>query len=214
MIHSDRSWSRAAIAAVAMTIGSWVACSEGEIITTSGAVSTNIQDYGTYWGSNPISLAVSTDSLQLIVQNTGTGIKAITLASTSPTGNLTQGFGGVKFTVPIAINQTVGPLLTYSGFEFESTMSGGQYLGFRYTAGAFNYYGWLAVQYDGYPFNVTFSQAAMNTTPGETILTGQMGGPVPEIDPATGSSALSLVAGVLAMIEQRRRRGAAAVLAG
>lgn len=31
---------------------------------------------------------------------------------------------------------------------------------------------------------------------------------VPEIDPATGGSALSLVAGVLAMIEQRRRRAA------
>ena len=30
---------------------------------------------------------------------------------------------------------------------------------------------------------------------------------VPEIDPAAGSSALSLVAGMLAMIEQRRRRG-------
>ena len=30
---------------------------------------------------------------------------------------------------------------------------------------------------------------------------------VPEIDPATGSSALSLVAGVLAMVEQRRQRG-------
>ena len=29
---------------------------------------------------------------------------------------------------------------------------------------------------------------------------------VPEIDPGTGSSALSVVAGVLAMIEQRRRR--------
>lgn len=29
---------------------------------------------------------------------------------------------------------------------------------------------------------------------------------VPEIDPATGGSALSLVAGVLAMIENRRRR--------
>jgi hypothetical protein len=29
---------------------------------------------------------------------------------------------------------------------------------------------------------------------------------VPEIDPATGGSALTLVAGVLAMIEQRRRR--------
>jgi len=31
---------------------------------------------------------------------------------------------------------------------------------------------------------------------------------VPEIDPATGGSAFSLVAGVLAMIEHRRRRGA------
>jgi len=31
---------------------------------------------------------------------------------------------------------------------------------------------------------------------------------VPEIDPATGGSALSLIAGVLAMIEQRRRRAA------
>ena len=30
--------------------------------------------------------------------------------------------------------------------------------------------------------------------------------PVPEIDPATGGSALSLIAGVLAMIDQRRRR--------
>ena len=35
---------------------------------------------------------------------------------------------------------------------------------------------------------------------------GTVVAPVPEIDPATGSSALSLVAGVLAMIEQRRRR--------
>jgi hypothetical protein len=37
---------------------------------------------------------------------------------------------------------------------------------------------------------------------------------VPEIDPATAGSALSLVAGVLAMIEQRRRRGLKALLAG
>jgi len=39
-------------------------------------------------------------------------------------------------------------------------------------------------------------------------------GNVPEIDPATGSSALSLVVGVLAMVEQRRRRGLKAALAG
>jgi len=41
--------------------------------------------------------------------------------------------------------------------------------------------------------------------------TWTLGVAVPEIDPGTGSSALSLVAGVLAMIEQRRRR---AMLAG
>jgi len=41
-----------------------------------------------------------------------------------------------------------------------------------------------------------------------------MAAPVPEIDPATGASALSLVAGVLAMVEQRRRRGLKAALAG
>ena len=48
---------------------------------------------------------------------------------------------------------------------------------------------------------------------GSTIYAATTGGlsiatiaAVPEIDPATGSSALSLLAGVLAMIEQRRRR--------
>jgi hypothetical protein len=35
---------------------------------------------------------------------------------------------------------------------------------------------------------------------------------VPEINPATGGSALSLVAGVLAMVEQRRRKRAAAAV--
>ena len=39
-----------------------------------------------------------------------------------------------------------------------------------------------------------------------TLGSGGTPSAVPEIDPATGSSALSLVAGVLAMIEQRRRR--------
>ncbi|MCY3016440.1 MAG: hypothetical protein NT171_17335 [Planctomycetota bacterium] len=45
----------------------------------------------------------------------------------------------------------------------------------------------------------------MTTTDGWVIGTASPSA-VPEIDPATGSGALSLVAGVLAMIEQRRRR--------
>ena len=49
-------------------------------------------------------------------------------------------------------------------------------------------------------------------------LTGRLtftssGGAVPEIDPATGASALSLVAGVLAMLEQRRRAAKATLAA-
>jgi hypothetical protein len=46
---------------------------------------------------------------------------------------------------------------------------------------------------------------AVDSAGGWIIATATPSG-VPEIDPATGSSALSLVAGVLAMIEQRRRR--------
>jgi hypothetical protein len=45
---------------------------------------------------------------------------------------------------------------------------------------------------------------AFSPSVGDTWIIGTA--PVPEIDPATGGSALSLVAGVLAMIEQRRRR--------
>ena len=71
-------------------------------------------------------------------------------------------------------------------------------------------------------FGNTFYSAALNVAPatvfwdsgsypttevnGWRIGDVQAPSPVPEIDPAMGGSALSLVAGVLAMIEQRRRR--------
>lgn len=51
---------------------------------------------------------------------------------------------------------------------------------------------WLNFGYFGTPMMTVFASSSTSS--------------VPEIDPATGSSALSLVAGVLAMIEQRRRR--------
>ena len=53
--------------------------------------------------------------------------------------------------------------------------------------------------------NITVEAAGITTVAGGPITVGSSAA-VPEIDPATGSSALSLVAGVLAMIEQRRRR--------
>jgi len=56
----------------------------------------------------------------------------------------------------------------------------------------------------------------MNDVAGGSIAVGEYVAPspssVPEIDPATGGSALALVAGVLAMIEQRRRRGLSTAL--
>ena len=65
-------------------------------------------------------------------------------------------------------------------------------------------------------FNFSGSGGIWTSTIGDQLLTlseltgrltfSSSGGSVPEIDSATGSSALSLVAGVLAMLEQRRRR--------
>ena len=74
---------------------------------------------------------------------------------------------------------------------------------------------WLAVSRSG--GDITVEAAGVNTVAGGSIAVGEYVAPstssVPEIDPATGGSALSLVAGVLAMIEQRRRRrGSAAAL--
>jgi hypothetical protein len=52
---------------------------------------------------------------------------------------------------------------------------------------------------------LTFGQASVETTINTAIQAGATA-PVPEIDPASAGSAASLVAGVLAIVEQRRRR--------
>ncbi|MEI6724429.1 MAG: hypothetical protein WCO67_27005, partial [Betaproteobacteria bacterium] len=51
----------------------------------------------------------------------------------------------------------------------------------------------------------SFSSAGIRPT-GRSSIRSSIRAPVPEIDPATGGSAFLLVAGVLAVIEQRRRR--------
>lgn len=79
------------------------------------------------------------------------------------------------------------------------------YWGVRFPAGGSNYnYGWVQVGYT--PTGLTFGQAAVETTVNTPIAAGT----VPEIDPASAGSAVSLVAGVLAMVEQRRRKRLAA----
>jgi hypothetical protein len=59
----------------------------------------------------------------------------------------------------------------------------------------------------------TLTEAYYNTTPDASIQVGDTGGSpssVPEIDPASAGSVLSLVMGSLAMLERRRLRRAKA----
>ena len=78
------------------------------------------------------------------------------------------------------------------------------YYGVRFWAGGSDYnYGWVDVTLT--PTGLTFGLASVEKTINTGILAGAVA-PVPEIDPASAGSAASLVAGVLAMVEQRRRR--------
>jgi len=66
-------------------------------------------------------------------------------------------------------------------------------------AGGFDYAGKINSSF-------VFNSAIYIPSNNGVLTIGTATSPVPEIDPAMGGSALSLVAGVLAMIEQRRRR--------
>jgi hypothetical protein len=93
------------------------------------------------------------------------------------------------------------------------------YFGFKFTNSSGVHYGWGQVNIHGTTggFVVgqgyTFTQAYYNTTPDASIQVGDTGGSpssVPEIDPASAGSVLSLVMGSLAMLERRRLRRAKA----
>ena len=100
-------------------------------------------------------------------------------------------FQGVNFT-----SGSASPLNTPSNFlalVLEDLGSGSPY------AGTFTQFGqgWRS------PTATDGTYLEFQAASGNLVVVGSA---VPEIDPAMGSSALSLVAGVLAMIEQRRRR--------
>ena len=87
------------------------------------------------------------------------------------------------------------------------------YLGFLSSGsdgnGTNGVYGWIKATWDGTDFQ--FYSAAYESTPGVAIKAGDTGSAasVPEIDPSGLASALSLVMGSVAMLEQRRRKRAA-----
>ena len=84
--------------------------------------------------------------------------------------------------------------------------SNNQYFGVRFGGPSSWNYGWLELTRE-FDVPVVFHSAAMQTVAGVSIKAGELPpSAVPEIDPASAGSAASLVAGVLAMVEQRRRR--------
>ena len=84
------------------------------------------------------------------------------------------------------------------------------YLGFRTSQGN---YGWMEATWNGTDFQ--FYSAAYEDVVGASIVAGDTGSAaaVPEIDPNGLASALSLVMGSAAMLEQRRRKRAAVAAA-
>jgi hypothetical protein len=87
------------------------------------------------------------------------------------------------------------------------------YFGFKFSNGSGVHYGWGQINITGTPRGqgYTFTDAYYNTTPDASITVGDTGAAsVPEIDPASAGSVLSLVMGSLAMLERRRLRRAKA----
>jgi hypothetical protein len=93
------------------------------------------------------------------------------------------------------------------------------YFGFKFSNTSGVHYGWGQIDIHGATGGYgsgqgfTFTEAYYNSTPDASIQVGDTGGSpssVPEIDPASAGSVLSLVMGSLAMLERRRLRRAKA----
>ncbi len=102
---------------------------------------------------------------------------------------------------PLAKDTLLGSGASLGGNNYYFTMyssSSSAYWGLAYAVGGGNFnYGWVQLSYDASTTTATFLGAAINTTPNQSILVGQ----VPE------PSALSLLAvalGGLAMLRRRR----------
>jgi hypothetical protein len=86
----------------------------------------------------------------------------------------------------------------------EPDFNPGSYVGFKTSQGN---YGWLEVTWSGSLGQFQIFSGAYESVVGVSIAAGDTGpAAVPEIDPASFGSALSLVMGSLAMLEHRRRK--------
>jgi len=166
----------------------------------------NQQAYSVYfmYGSGAIGTSAVQGSMQ------GNGFQYDTFWGHRMNGDDQGGGAKVVNGGPLALNTPIDSASAWTGEWFVSNDNPAPdqngYFGVRFSNGSGGWnYGWVDVQFLG---NATrFGMAAVETTLNTPILAGQTSA-VPEIDPASAGSAMSLVAGVLAMVEQRRRRRA------
>ena len=117
-----------------------------------------------------------------------------------------------KFAAGDTISSTPSVFTNYGPYTYFKTSSytapifgADSYLGFKTSQGN---YGWLKATWDGTDFQLY--SGAYESVVGVSIKAGDTGSsPVPEIDPSGLASAMSLVMGSVAMLEQRRRKRAA-----
>jgi hypothetical protein len=110
---------------------------------------------------------------------------------------------GNSFTGTWSTNFSPASLFKYYG-DISPNFGANSYLGFRTAQGN---YGWMEATWDGTDYQ--FYSAAYEDVVGTSIRAGDTGSvAVPEIDPSGLASAISLVMGSAAMLEQRRRKRA------
>ena len=136
------------------------------------------------------------------------GDSGLEFATTSLFGDPFDFSGGA--TIGSSFSGTWGGLSSL--FQYVNTspdFGADSYLGFRTSQGN---YGWMEATWNGTDFQ--FYSAAYENVVGTSIVAGDTGSvAVPEIDPNGLASALSLVMGSAAMLEQRRRKRAAVAAA-
>jgi len=175
----------------------------GDEASAASIVTANLN--GTATLNNPIYFSYSAGTI-----GTSSGNSSIEGAVTTSKGNLNRYLSAgnvpnVNYSSPFAVNALIGPSSTsWSTTDGVYVAGDSGYWGVRFSAGGSDYnYGWVEVTYTN--TGLTFGQASVETTINTAIQAGATA-PVPEIDPASAGSAASLVAGVLAIVEQRRRR--------
>ncbi len=170
-----------------------------------------------------ISTSISSRPAALLVEMGQSTAAANYARLVSPAGKTFNGFA--RLGAGFVVGQTMtggfkfnsaggGPTVTFDG-QIGSIGTQGWavgdigYFGFQFTATDGHHFGWGQMQITGSPKGqgFTFLQAYYNNVPGASISVGA----VPEIDPASAGSVMSLVMGSLAMLERRRKlRGSAA----